>query len=515
MFSLTAIFFAIFLYLSLLFLIAYATEHGKLPSGLAGHPLVYVLSLGVYATTWTYYGSVGFAASQGYTFLTIYLGPILMFTAGLAVLRKLLHICKTHHITSIADFISARYGRSGTLAGLVTVIAVVGIMPYISLQLKAVSTSFDILRHYPQLTSPEAGTITAVHGDTAFYVTLVLGIFAILFGTRRIDAAEQHRGMVAAIAFESLVKLLAFLAVGLFVTFDHPHQRLLARPAEALTEWLDNKEEAALKATVERGFGYMLLKRELGHGAFSGYIKDTGRSPRAVRREMQIARMLYDLSDAKRPRAAVLPARKQEALAAAPVPLIEEMFEDGSFDGIDDMSREEIREIIHLRKDLESERTRHQTTKIKLHEAQMAGAQADPWPPAVRSFRAQCTGHANDIEVLLDELARMLDTLEKDAAFARLDEGGYAAAAGVLFHHLVYIASRAAKLTNRIQALTPDHVREHTAIMMTAEEISAANSRREAFMQQCAFNRRVTEPQTGPKKRGRPAGARNKKKAAR
>ena len=135
------------------------------------------------------------------------------------VLRKIIRISKANRITSLADFIASRYGKSALLGGLVTVIAVIGILPYISLQLKAVSTSFTILLQYPEIVMPAQPGAPPSCGDTAFWVALLLAAFTILFGTRHLDATERHEGMVAAIAFESLVKLLAFLAVGVFVTF--------------------------------------------------------------------------------------------------------------------------------------------------------------------------------------------------------------------------------------------------------------------------------------------------------
>jgi signal transduction histidine kinase/Na+/proline symporter len=135
-------------------------------------------------------------------------------------MRKILRISKQNRITSLADFIASRYGKSAVLAGLVTVIAVIGILPYISLQLKAISSSYSILVQYPQITMPSAHSAAlTVWSDTAFWVAMILAAFTIAFGTRHLDAAEHHQGMVAAIAFESLVKLLAFLAVGIFVTF--------------------------------------------------------------------------------------------------------------------------------------------------------------------------------------------------------------------------------------------------------------------------------------------------------
>ncbi len=142
-----------------------------------------------------------------------------MFAFGWVILRKIIRISKVHHITSIADFVSSRYGKSHVLGGLVSVIAVIGIMPYISLQLDAISASFNVLVNYPELSLPAAASGMPVFGDTALWVAVLLAVFSILFGTRHIDATEHHEGMVAAIAFESVVKLVAFISVGLFVTF--------------------------------------------------------------------------------------------------------------------------------------------------------------------------------------------------------------------------------------------------------------------------------------------------------
>lgn len=203
-------------YLFLLFALAWwgdrRADQGK---SLISWPGIYALSIAVYCTSWTFYGSVGRAASSGVGFLPIYLGPTLMASLWWILLRKMARVSKAQRVTSIADFLSARYGKSTLLGGLVTVIAVIGIMPYISLQLKAVSASFQAL----VLAVPEHKAVPPVFEDTAFYVALLLAAFAILFGTRHIDASERHEGMVAAIAFESLIKLVAFMAVGLFVCF--------------------------------------------------------------------------------------------------------------------------------------------------------------------------------------------------------------------------------------------------------------------------------------------------------
>jgi Na+/proline symporter/signal transduction histidine kinase len=211
---------AAFGYLFLLFAIAwYGDRRADRGRSLIANPYIYALSIAVYCTAWTFYGSVGRAASDGIEFLPIYLGPTLVFLLGAFVLRKIVRISRENRITSIADFISSRYGKSQLLGGVVTVIAVVGIVPYISLQLKAVSTSFNVLLNYPEIVMPRAVSTIPVFQDTALYVAGILALFSILFGTRHIDLSEHHEGMVAAIAFESIVKLVAFLAAGLFVVF--------------------------------------------------------------------------------------------------------------------------------------------------------------------------------------------------------------------------------------------------------------------------------------------------------
>lgn len=173
---------------------------------------VYALSLAVYCTSWTFFGSVGRATSGGLSFLTIYIGPTLMLLC-VGIIVKMIRISKTYRITSIADFIASRYGKSQMLAGLVTVIAVIGVVPYIALQLKAVAASLDVLFE-------QSGHAEIFWGlDSTFLIAVILALFTILFGTRHLDATERHEGMVAAIAFESVVKLVAFMAVGLFVTY--------------------------------------------------------------------------------------------------------------------------------------------------------------------------------------------------------------------------------------------------------------------------------------------------------
>jgi Na+/proline symporter/nitrogen-specific signal transduction histidine kinase len=208
-----------FAYLGLLFVLAYwADRRADSGKSVIARPTIYALSLAVYCTAWTFYGSVGRAADSGLGFLPIYLGPTLVVLLWGSLMVKMVRVSKMQRITSIADFISSRYGKSHLLGGLVTVIAVVGVVPYIALQLKAISGSFKILLEYPRITIPNPSRALPFWEDTAFVVALLLAAFTILFGTRHLDASERHEGMVAAIAFESIVKLVVFLTAGLFAT---------------------------------------------------------------------------------------------------------------------------------------------------------------------------------------------------------------------------------------------------------------------------------------------------------
>ncbi|MBT0963981.1 sensor histidine kinase [Denitromonas iodatirespirans] len=203
-----------FAYLVVLFGVAlYGDRRADAGRSLIANPWVYALSMAVYCTAWTYYGSVGRAATAGLGFLPVYLGPTLVMGVSWLVLLKMVRISKAYRITSIADFIASRYGKSRLLASMVTLVAVIGIVPYIALQLKAVSSEYGLL------TGGHPGTSGDWYRDTALYMALVLAAFTMIFGTRHLDATERHEGMVAAIAFESLVKLVAFMAVGIVVTY--------------------------------------------------------------------------------------------------------------------------------------------------------------------------------------------------------------------------------------------------------------------------------------------------------
>ena len=226
-------------------------------------PNVYALSLAVYCTSWTFYGSVGRATSGGLSFLTIYIGPTLMLLFG-GVIVKMIRISKTHRITSIADFIASRYGKSQLLAGLVTVIAVIGVVPYIALQLKAVAASLDVLLH-----RSGGDLLPEPMLDSTLVIAALLALFTILFGTRHLDATERHEGMVAAIAFESVVKLVAFLAVGLFVTYgmfgglSDLFQRAAAAPELARLLQLDSSRAGTWTALIlVSGLAIIFLPRQ-------------------------------------------------------------------------------------------------------------------------------------------------------------------------------------------------------------------------------------------------------------
>ncbi len=205
------------LYVGVLFVVAYAGDRRPLyPRQPRLRPIVYSLALAVYCSSWTFYGAVGTAARDGLAYLSIYLGPILLFVFGFGFLRRLLQVVRQRRITSIADFIAARFGKSHGLAVLVAVIAVVAVVPYIALQFKAVAVSYDVL-------GGVASGVTGTAGiDSALWYAVLLAAFAILFGTRSIDATEHHHGLMLAIALESLIKLLVFVAIGVYALQHGP-----------------------------------------------------------------------------------------------------------------------------------------------------------------------------------------------------------------------------------------------------------------------------------------------------
>jgi Na+/proline symporter/signal transduction histidine kinase len=224
-------------YVILLFAVAFAAERRAL-SGRGGwlrSPWVYTLSLSVYCTAWTFYGAVGFAARSGLEFLTIYMGPTLIMVGWWWVLRKLVRIGRTQRVTSIADLISSRYGKSNLLGVIVTLLAVVGTAPYIALQLQSVTLSFGVFA-----ADTPAGWALPDQGATALWVAGGLALFTILFGTRNLDANERHHGVVIAIALEAVVKLVALVAVGVFVVWgvaDGVADTLARIEASPIADW--------------------------------------------------------------------------------------------------------------------------------------------------------------------------------------------------------------------------------------------------------------------------------------
>jgi Na+/proline symporter len=225
-------------YLCLLFAVAHWGDHGgKRLFRRGSRATIYALALAVYCTSWTFFGSVGLASRSGLDFLAIYIGPVLLIGLGYPLVRRVVRIAKSQNITSVADFVAARYGKSERVAAIVSVIAALGSLPYIALQLKAVSTSLGVFL------TPAGGDLTTqmpVFGDVALLVALVLAGFAVAFGTRHADATEHQDGLVLAVALESLVKLFAFLFVGAVVTWALLMDGKLALSGPMLARALDS-----------------------------------------------------------------------------------------------------------------------------------------------------------------------------------------------------------------------------------------------------------------------------------
>ncbi len=202
-------------YVAVLFLIAWFGDLYVRGRPIGGRPYIYSLSLGVYCTTWTFFGSVGIAASTGYDFLPVYIGPILFFAFGWPLILRIVRLSKAQNITSVADFIAARYGKSPAVAALVTCVAVAGVIPYIALQLKAVFlTTAAVVGSRPII---PADALPFGYIDAGLIIALALAVFAVLFGTRHADTTEHQDGLMLAISAESLVKLAAFLCVGIYI----------------------------------------------------------------------------------------------------------------------------------------------------------------------------------------------------------------------------------------------------------------------------------------------------------
>ena len=251
-------------YIGLLFVIA---SYGDRTRGLGrdGRLLIYPLSLAIYCTSWTFFGSVGLASRTGFDFLTIYIGPALLIGLCSPLLIRIIRLAKAHNITSIADFIAARYGKGQAVAATVALIAIVGTIPYIALQLKAVSSSLEtILAHV----AADSAASHPLFGDIALFVALSMAAFAVLFGTRHIDATEHQDGLMLAVAAESIVKLFAFLAVGIFVTFwmfDGPlalFNEAIQRPSTAAIFSREPRIDTLIAMTLLSFVAFILLPRQ-------------------------------------------------------------------------------------------------------------------------------------------------------------------------------------------------------------------------------------------------------------
>ena len=254
-------------YLGLLFAVAYfGDRHQRAWSASSTiAPTVYGLSLAIYCTSWTFYGAVGRASTAGFDFILIYTGPVLVITAGYPMVAKMVRLAKQHNVTSIADFLASRYGKSRAVGVTATLFATVGVLPYIALQLQAVSSTFRTVAEPAGWIDGRAGVI---HTDTSLIVAALMAVFTILFGVRNVQASEQHRGMMLAIAFESVVKLIALLTVGpfvLFVLFDGPSDlwaRLGEQPAIAEQLTREGSPLTWIVTSLLSGMAFLCLPRQ-------------------------------------------------------------------------------------------------------------------------------------------------------------------------------------------------------------------------------------------------------------
>src|ERR1700757_4863416 len=252
-----------FSYIGLLFFVAHYGDRLSPTQRGRASPFIYPLSLAIYCTSWTYYGSVGFATRTSVDFLAIYVGPVLLIACCTPILRRVIQLAKSQNITSIADFIGARYGKSQAVAATVALIAIIGSVPYIALQLKAMASSLETI-----LSEDQAFSKIPIIGDIALMVTLAMAVFAVLFGTRQADATEHQHGLMFAVATESIVKLVAFLAVGIFVTFwmfDGPvalFNEAMQRPSTAAIFSREPRIDTLVAMTLLSFVAFILLPRQ-------------------------------------------------------------------------------------------------------------------------------------------------------------------------------------------------------------------------------------------------------------
>ncbi len=237
----------IVIYLSSLFFLSYWAEKNA-KSKWINNPYIYTLSIAVYCTAWTYYGSVGLAASSGVMFLAVYIGPVIIIPTWIILMRKIIRISKANKISSLADLISLRYGNDRFLGALVTMVSILAIVPYISLQLKAISESFNMLTN--------SISHSSIFYDTTLYIAILLAFFATFFGTQKTDASEKHKGIITTIALESFLKLAFFLVIGIYITFF-----MFDGPSDIYSQakQLPSFEKQTLIAGTENGFNLFLM----------------------------------------------------------------------------------------------------------------------------------------------------------------------------------------------------------------------------------------------------------------
>ncbi|WP_167409430.1 ATP-binding protein [Chryseobacterium lathyri] len=205
-----ALFAVVLLYLALLFLVAHLAEK-KRSKRWVNNPYIYALSLAVYCTAWTYYGSIGVAATSGLNYLPIYIGPIMIIPAWIYINTRIVRISRVNKISSLADFISLRYGNSRSFSAIITIVCLLAIVPYIGLQIKAISETFHLVTE----TSISNNILT----DNATFVVVLIALFSSYYGTRYVDASEKRLGIISAIALESFLKLFFIIILGIFVIY--------------------------------------------------------------------------------------------------------------------------------------------------------------------------------------------------------------------------------------------------------------------------------------------------------
>ncbi len=253
-------------YVSLLFAVAsFGDRRTMNAKTTASRPYIYALSLAIYCTSWTFFGSVGLATERGIEYVLIFVGPVLVFLFGQPLLIRIVRLAKSERITSVADFLAARYGKSFAVASIATIIATIGTVPYIALQLKAIAGSLELMTTYYNGPSSLLGSLSV---DIPLMIALLLALFAALFGTRHADATEHQDGLILAVAVESVVKLAAFLAIGFLVLFaftdepaalvssinSNPEVQQAASYRPSLATWI--------VLTAISGFGILLLPRQ-------------------------------------------------------------------------------------------------------------------------------------------------------------------------------------------------------------------------------------------------------------